>query len=134
MTTAIRKREIRLKPDRAFKKHAGKEWVANMRPWTEAPPFAVNPRGVLTHRVRHVTMYLRDGKESHHSIHYLCGNGCNVSPDAVDDVLVSDPPEDRLLCDHCESIAARRELPSSDELVGRHVHRGVLVPRQTCCK
>jgi hypothetical protein len=101
--------------------------------WTRALPFAVNPRGVLVHRVRHVTTHLRNGVESHNSMHYLCGNGCCFELDSEDDVLVSDPPADRLLCQRCEDVAQRNSLPSGDQLAGRHVHRGVLVPKQTCC-
>ncbi len=101
--------------------------------WTRAHAFAVNPRGVLIHRVRHVTTHLFDGAESHHSMHYLCGNGTCFEIGSEDDVLVPDPPADRLLCERCEEIARRQKMPSGDELAGRHVHRGVLVPKQTCC-
>lgn len=119
---------IPLKPSKSCRK--ADDFVA----WTRAPAFAVNPRGVLAHRVRHVTTILYGMAEHHHHVNYLCGNGCNVGLEAIDDALVSDPPTDRLLCEFCESKAARLELPSGDALAGRHVHRGVLVPKQTCCE
>lgn len=117
---------IKVKRSRA---HGNYDMIA----WTRSPPFAVNPRGVLTHRVRHVVTILYCMKERHHHIDHLCGNGCNVDLDAIDDALVADPPKDRLLCQRCEEVARRHELPSGDQLAGRHVHRGVLVPQQTCC-
>lgn len=101
--------------------------------WDEAPPFAVNPRGVLTHRVRHVTTFFRGEKDSHHHIDYLCANGCNVDADAIFDVLTTEPPDDRLLCSFCEVRVQYEGLDSSDKLAGRHVHRGVLVAKQVCC-
>lgn len=124
-------KHIPIKPSKHYLK--GGEWSIDTSAWGESPAFAVNPRGILIHRVRHVTSYHRDGKDSHHHVHYLCGNGCNVEPDIIYDVLVADPPEDRLLCDFCEVRAAREELPNGDTLAGRHVHRGVLYPKQTCC-
>lgn len=129
----IRARKIPIKPSRTYQKFARRESYPGMFAWTKAPAFAVNPRGVLVHRVRHVTTYLRDGKDSHYHVDYLCGNGCNVELRTIVDVLVTDPPRDRLLCEHCEMRARMQELPSGDHLAGRHVHRGVLVPRQTCC-
>ncbi len=101
--------------------------------WTEAEAFAANVRGVLTHRVRHVTTILRGGEKSHHHITYLCGNGCNVDLVSMSETLASDPPKDRLLCESCEVRAKRFKLPTGDDLAGRHVHRGVLVPQRTCC-
>lgn len=101
--------------------------------WDESPAFAVNVRGILIHRVRYVTTYLRDGEDSHHHVHYLCGNGCNVDLDNIVATIVADPPRDRLLCEHCELRAKTFKLPTGDQLAKRHVHRGVLVPQQTCC-
>lgn len=131
--TLRRVRKIPLKPSKSYQK-----WVARGRTdftavaWARAPAFAANVRGVLTHRVRHVETLVIGGRESHHHVHYLCGNGCNVALTDAADVLVADPPADRLLCDQCERRAAKCGLPTGDELAGRHVHRGVLVPRQVC--
>ena len=126
-------KQIRIRPSRTFKKFAAREQSMDMRAWTKAPPFVVNPRGVLVHRVRHVTTYLRGGKESHHAIQYLCGNCCTAELETISEVLVSDPPRDRLLCSFCEVRAGLFSLPTGDELAGRHVHRGVMVPRRVCC-
>lgn len=101
--------------------------------WTKSPAFAANVRGILIHRVRHVTTVLWAGEEHHYHVTYLCNNGCNVDLDRIDDVLIADPPKDRLLCQFCENQALRKYLPSADHLAGRHVHRGVLVARRVCC-
>lgn len=102
--------------------------------WTKALPFFVNKRGKMTHRVRHVDTHNYRGEFSHHSVHYLCGNvSCFGGRKNADSYLTADPPADRLLCQGCEVVAARKQLPTADELAGRHVHRGVLVPKQTCC-
>lgn len=129
----LRTREIPIKPSRTYL-HREERTDFGQLAWTRSPPFVVNPRGVLIHRVQHVTTYLREFVESHIHASYLCGNGCNFDPEDVADVLVFDPPTDRLLCEFCEAKAKRKQLPSGDELAGRHVHRGVLVPMQTCCK
>lgn len=134
MATTSRVRDIPLEPSRSYLK-----WRASGRTdfsevaAVRSPPFAVNPRGVLTHRVRHLTTYYTDGRLSHHHADYLCGNGCNFRPDAMAEVLVANPPAGRLLCDYCETRARKKKLPSGDALAGRHVHRGVLVPRRVCC-
>lgn len=120
---------IALKPSRTAAKHG----APSVRPWSESPPFVVNRRGVLTHRVKHVTNYLRGVVVSHCHADYLCGNGCNFDPNDTLAVLVPDPPADRLLCDFCEAKARRNKLPSGDDLAGRHVHRGVCVPQRVCC-
>ena len=43
------------------------------------------------------------------------------------------PPDGKLLCDRCETMALALGMPSADSLVGRHVHRGKVVAVQTCC-
>lgn len=110
-----------------------------MTAWVQSPPFAVNPRGILVHRVRHVTMICwadtgYRGKSTHHHATYLCGNGTNFNGSQIDDILVSDPPDERLLCTFCEARAKQMKLPTGDTLAGRHVHRGRLIPEQTCCQ
>jgi hypothetical protein len=98
-----------------------------------APAFSANPRGTLVHRVRDVVGYLWDGKVRHYAIRHLCGNGYCIAPDMIRDVMMADPPESRLLCSFCHGKAEGMRLPASDELAGRHVHRGILVPTQVCC-
>lgn len=108
-------------------------------PWGDfeldrAPAFVANPRGILVHRTRYVTGYIRDGKLSHYAVSYLCGNSCGAKPSIIRDLMFADPPEDRLLCSRCHGMAEGMRLPTSDQLAGRHVHRGILVPVQVCCQ
>jgi len=136
---------IPIEPSRSYRKWAANEAEINRLlefgwgeyAWLKSPPFSVNPRGILVHRVRHVTTHIRHNAESHHAVDHLCGNTCLISHargNTVEEVLVSDPPKDRLLCAACEAVASRRELPNADRLAGRHVHRGRLKAYQTCCK
>lgn len=129
--------KILLKPSKTVRKERlrGRSTeVATSTAWLRSEPFVVNPRGILTHRVMHVTAIFWSRELSHYHADYLCGNGCNIDMYKINDVLVADPPKDRLLCERCELIAIKDDLPSGDTLAGRHVHRGILVPVQTCCK
>lgn len=101
--------------------------------WIKAPPFVVNPRGQLIHRVHSVATVLWQGEPHHIGFAYLCGNQTNCKLDEAAEVFVADPPKGRLLCERCELRAKVLGLPSSRELAGRHIHTGVMVPRQTCC-
>lgn len=127
-----RMKRIPIKPSKTVRNERHNS-VAIATAWVQSPPFAVNPRGVLTHRVKHVTVITIGGKLSHFHVDYHCMNGFNVDKHQIHDVLTDDPPEDRLLCERCEIMAAIGNNPSGDTLAGRHVHRGVLVPQQTCC-
>ena len=101
------------------------------RPWKKSLPFHVNPRGILTHRVRSVTSLWIDSHKSRRweSIRYYCGNSvCGSGHDLTDD-----PPVNRLLCERCEAFAAIAKQKPADELVGRHVHIGKLRSVRTCC-
>lgn len=138
MTAAdlLNEKSIPLKRDRRFRKgeRYGRDGNGYTEEWTFSPPFVVNPRGILTHRVRYVRSLFWGDKLSHHHADYLCGNGCNIDVDDIAEVLVSDPPADRLLCARCEAMAAREDLPSGDALARRHVHRGILVAQRICCR
>lgn len=101
--------------------------------WVKAPPFACNPRGQLIHRVRDAATVLWSGEPSHIGIGFLCGNQMNCGIEEVDKVLVADPPKGKLLCVRCELMAQAKNLPSGNDLAGRHVHRGTLVATQVCC-
>lgn len=129
----FRCRKIPVKPSRTVRRGGWEPARGGTVAWTHSPPFVANPRGVLIHRVRHVTTILWDGKVSHYHADFLCSNGCNIETGDVAEILVADPPKDRLLCVNCEKMAAKWKLPDADRLAGRHVHRGVLVARQTCC-
>ena len=101
----------------------------NGMPWTSCTPFVDNSRAMLIHRPFAVTTY-RTHKNSHTSVHYWCGNvssGTNVF------TFLDSLNGNKLLCARCEERAISQGLPSADELVGRHVHKGKLVAVQTCC-
>lgn len=110
-------------------------YLANTILWKQSLPFYVNPRGILVHRVRSVVTHTNDGKKSHYSVTYWCGN-VNCFPIGSDkELLVEYPPRDRLLCAWCEvkaTTAGRQK--SADKMVGRHVHKGKCVAVRTCCQ
>ena len=95
---------------------------------TKSLPFAVNPRGLLIHRVRHLTLHFSHGRFHHHSVNYWCGN-C-----AYDVELTSDPPTTRLLCVNCEANAVSHGEQPADVLAGRHVHIGKIRAVRVCCQ
>lgn len=97
--------------------------------WKASAPFVVNPRGVLIHRPRFVSTRLRDGKPDKDTCHYYC-NGANYSGPVQ---FFDDPPKDRLLCAECERRAVSSGEQTADQLAGRHVHIGRMVPKRTCC-
>lgn len=119
--------KVKCRPNDSEKKWARED--RSIRQWVKAPPFNVNPRGVLTHRVRSVATFIRDGEVSHYSVHYWCANGTNG--DGVG--LVEKPPKDRLLCAHCERIAVEHGERTAEELTGRHVCIGVMKVHRLCC-
>lgn len=101
----------------------------HVRGWKSTLPFNVNPRGILVHRVRDACSIFYDGSHSHDAVHYWCGNvatGHGVS-------LTDQPPENRLLCEACETKATEAGEPSAEKLCGRHIHTGVLRAQRTCC-
>lgn len=95
--------------------------------WKKSLPFAVNPRGVLIHRVKYAISFRNyDGSISHESAHYWCNNFGRVK-------FFADPPQDKMLCTFCEARAvAAGQLPA-DQLAGRHVHIGRAKAVQLCC-
>lgn len=98
-----------------------------------AKSFAVNPRGILTHRTKCVDVYYRDGKPSHGHVDYWCGNGTCFELGFEKEVLTDNPPKNRMLCLFCEAKAQAAEQPKADKIAGRHIHRGVLKAVQVCC-
>lgn len=94
--------------------------------WRKSLPFAVNPRGVLAHRVKSVHTHRRGNQWTHTTAMYWCGNmahGVHFSPDTGG----------RILCARCEALAVTAGQVKADELVGRHVHIGGIRPFRTCC-
>lgn len=125
--------KIKIRKDNNLQPRFRDGWRGQHGPdhWEESEPYFVNPRGVLIHRVRSVRTY-RDGeKVTHYSMTCLCGEQFGFHNL---ENLVAEPPEGRLLCARCESVAAEKGLPSSEELTGRHVHVGKLVAKQVCCQ
>lgn len=99
--------------------------------WKKSPPFFVNPRGILIHRVRSLTTHLHRGGDSHEHVDYYCGSGANTRGA---EGFTSNPPKARLLCERCEEKAIEAGQQTADELTGRHVHVGRLRAFRTCCR
>ena len=99
---------------------------------TESEPFIVNPRGRLTHRVRSVSTRIVDGVIKHYTAMFWCAGQVRFYEPS--DSLVAIPPENRLVCERCEFAALRMKEKTTDELAGKHIHKGRLVIQQSCCQ
>lgn len=121
--------KITLRKAKPYPAHCQERWLT--LDWKKAAPFVVNPRAILTHRVKSVRSHFDDltcESHSHYSVDFWCGNGSSGSP-----LLVEIPPEDRLLCARCEEVAVKAGEKSAEELAGRHVHIGELRAKRLCC-
>jgi hypothetical protein len=98
--------------------------------WETCLPFVENKRGVLIHRPRTVERYMHL-RTPYLAVHYWCGNGSNGHGIFT---FLAAPPDGSLVCERCEAAATLAELPSADDLCGRHVHKGTTQPVQTCCE
>lgn len=98
--------------------------------WKACLPFFVGQRAQLVHRVRFAGTFFNRGMIAHSSVQYWCGNFSSLSHATE---LTADPPNDRLLCELCEAKAVRAGEKPADELAGRHVHKGKLIARRSCC-
>ena len=103
---------------------------------THGLPFAKASRGVLVHRVRSITVYAIHASP-HAAFHYWCNmtgsysyDGSSTSPVT----MMAEPEGGQLVCHRCEAMAVAAGEKPSDELVGRHVHKGRVRPQQTCCR
>lgn len=96
--------------------------------WKESLPFVVNPRGLLTHRVKWAATQFT-GDESHTAIGYWCGNQGNRLCD-----FVEVPPQERLVCARCEEMAVAAGEPTSEQIAGRHACMGELRVKRLCCE
>lgn len=125
---------VALKHDNNLQPRFREGWDARIlgpEHWTESEPFFTNPRGILIHRVRSVRSYKNTvGVVTHYSTTCHCGNQFHFDDVAC---LVAVPPDGRLLCERCESIAVKNKLPTSEQLAGKHIHIGRLVAKQVCC-
>lgn len=101
--------------------------------YTQSAPFFANPNGVLIHRIKSLYRLECDwGRSPWWIIEYWCGNH-GRSENNVDDDLLFEPSQGRLVCARCESMAIASGEKSSSELVGRHVCVGVCRPVNVCC-
>lgn len=99
--------------------------------WASCSPFIENRKAVLTHRPRYVTTHKIGAQwKSHISIGCWCGNSFSGTKKFT---FLDAPKTDALLCARCECAAVKAGLPSSSEIVGRHVHIGRVVAQQLCC-
>lgn len=123
------RRHVRLCRPKDWRKYLEGSFTKHF--WSASLPFFVSVNARLTHRVRYAGTYLdKQGKISHSSVQYWCGNYGKVEHPSE---FSADPPADRLLCEYCELRAVRAGEQPADDLVGRHVHRGRLVARRVCC-
>lgn len=101
--------------------------------WTESQPFVENSRAILIHRPRTVSVYRTPctATKTHLGIGMWCGN--HMSGDGKFTFLDA-PPEGKLVCARCEAMAIASNQPTSDSLVGKHVHIGGLRAFMTCCE
>jgi hypothetical protein len=94
-------------------------------------PFVENSRGTLIHRPRRVSTYNIHKSGPHVGIEFWCG--MHVSSGGKNFTFQDAPTDGRVLCERCEAIAVANELPSADDITGRHVHKGRTVAVSTCC-
>lgn len=99
--------------------------------WTKCAPFVENKRGKLIHRPRSGATYQLHKSGPHIGITFWCGMA--VTDHGVKLTLLDAPPDGKLVCERCEAEAVANGLPSSDELAGRHVHKGRTIAVATCC-
>jgi hypothetical protein len=102
----------------------------NEYPWSSCAPFVENSRGTLIHRPRNGSTY-NIHRTPHVSVAFWCG--MHTSSEGKNLTFLAAPPDDRILCQRCESAAIANGLPSADDLTGRHVHKGRTVAIATCC-
>ena len=95
--------------------------------WKRSVPFVYSIRGHLVHRARWAHTHIRDGKQMHSSVGCWCGQLMHQVK------FVSEPPEGMIVSERCEAAAVANGQPTSDELVGRHVHKGRIRSEKTCC-
>jgi len=99
--------------------------------WKESSPFIENTRAILIHRPRFVVTHkISEKYKSHIAIECWCGNSFTGTTKFT---FLDVPPENKLLCARCESVAVKHGQPSAYELTGKHIHLGRLVPQQVCC-
>lgn len=101
--------------------------------WLTSLPFLENKRAVLIHRPRAVATVAKSAVSKYPYLiaSMWCGNSMVNSEHWT---FLSAPPEEKIVCARCESMAVLNGLPSSDSLVGHHVHIGGVKAVIQCCK
>lgn len=99
-------------------------------PWKACLPFVDNSRASLIHRPRNGSTY-NIHKNPHIAVSFWCGMAVTASDGHL--TFLHSPPDDKILCERCEANAVKNGLPTSDELAGKHVHKGRTVAVATCC-
>lgn len=99
-------------------------------PWKFALPFVENERGVLIHRIRYGSTYNLHMKP-HIAVQFWCGMSVTANDGHLH--FLASPPAGKIVCERCEAAAINAELPSSDDLAGKHVHKGRTAAIVTCC-
>lgn len=100
-------------------------------PWKSCLPFVENSRGVLMHRPRSGSTY-NIHKKPHIAVQFWCGMSVTANDGHL--TFTDSPSEGAILCERCEAMATKNDLPSADELAGRHIHKGKVIPVVTCCQ
>lgn len=98
--------------------------------WASSKPFVENKRGVLIHRPKSVITFKAHWGEVYPIVDYWCGASASGADKFT---FLDEPPAQRLVCARCESEATKHDQPSSELIVGRHVHVGGVIGVRTCC-
>lgn len=99
--------------------------------WKTCLPFLENKLATLIHRPRYITTYRIGQRPPHLAVGNWCGNTMTGQRKFT---FLPAPPSGRIVCARCEENAVRHGLPTTDELAGRHVHKGGVIAVPHCCE
>ena len=99
---------------------------------SESLPFVINKMGVLVHRPKSVAIHQCGNRPQHLGMYLWCG-AMHTGAMSGKFTFTSTPSETDIVCVKCEDAAVKFGHPSSDTLVGRHVHVGGVKAYRTCC-
>lgn len=105
--------------------------VSRQAIWKAALPFVDNERATLVHRIRYGSTY-HIHKRPHIAVQFWCGMSVTASDGHLH--FLATPPDGKILCERCEAAAIKAGLQTSDEIAGRHVHKGRTAAVVTCCE
>ena len=97
-----------------------------------AAPFVINKRGTLVHRPYSACVY-NIHASPHIGVHFLCGMSVCDNRSRNNLTFTDYLDEGKLLCERCEEIAIKKRMPTTNQIVGRHVHTGRTKGVITCC-